>query len=170
MDRIPSLHLIGLSLCLGALAFAYLYLERTLGLEPCPLCVLDRFLFGTLAVVFAFAWLRNPDRRDRIGYDIGALGFCIGGLGVAGRHVYLQHAPAESLAECGAGFWDLMEQIGIEGAVASALRGDGDCGDIQWTFLGLSIPTLTLILFAVLFLITLVDIILAIRSKPMPGF
>ncbi len=149
----------GLLLCLGALAFAYFYLERTLGLEPCPLCVLDRILLGTLAGIFALAWLQQPNRRDRIGYDIGALVFSAGGLAVAGRHVYLQHVPPDTLGDCGAGFWHLMEEIGIEGAVASALRGGGDCGAIQWTLFGLSIPTLTLILFGMLFLMALIDMV-----------
>ena len=165
MTRLPPLHLTGLLLCLGSLAFAYFYLERTLGLDPCPLCILDRILLGALAGIFALAWLQRPTRRDRIGYDIGALVFAAGGLGVAGRHVYLQHMPPDTLGDCGAGFWYLMEQIGIEGAVASALRGDGDCGDIQWTFLGLSIPTLTLILFGVLFLMALFDMIEASLQK-----
>ncbi len=167
MSRAHPLHLIGLLVCLASLAFAYFYLQQALGLEPCPLCVLDRIIFVALAIVFALAYFQQPNRRDRIGYDIGALVVTAGGLGVAGRHVHLQYFPVEGMGNCGAGFWSLLDRIGIEGAVASALQGEGDCGEIQWTFLGLSIPTLTLGIFIFLFLLALVDMIQAIRQPPM---
>lgn len=163
-----SLHLYGLGACLAALGFGYLYLERVLGLEPCPLCILDRIVLWTLAGVFALAHFQGPDRRDRIGYDIGAMLIAAVGLGVAGRHVYLQTLPPGSLGECGAGFWYLAEQAGMEAAVAAALRGTGDCGEVQWTFLGLSIPALTLGVFVVLFALALADMVQAIRSRPGP--
>ena len=165
-----SLHLYGLGVCLAALGFGYLYLERVLGLEPCPLCVLDRIVLWTLAGVYALAHFQRPEKRDRIGYDVGLLLIAAIGLGVAGRHVYLQTLPPGSLAECGAGFWFLAEQSGMEAAVAAALRGTGDCGEVQWTFLGLSIPALTLGVFMVLFALALVDMIQAVRSRPGPGF
>ena len=165
MSRIPNLHLVGLVICVAALAFGYLYLERTLGLEPCPLCILDRFIFIALAIIFALAYFQRPGARDRIGYDIGALVMSLGGTAIAGRHVYLQNHPPDTLGDCGAGFWHMLDQIGLEGAVASALQGGGDCGTIQWTFLGLSIPALTLGLFVVLFLLSLVDMIDAIRKR-----
>ncbi len=165
MRRTQNLHLLGLVICVAALAFGYLYLERTLGLEPCPLCILDRFAFMALAVIFALAYFQRPGARDRIGYDIGAGVISLAGTGIAGRHVTLQNRPPDTLGDCGAGFWHLFDQIGLEGAVASALRGSGDCGDIQWTFLGLSIPTLTLGIFVVLFLLSLADMIDAIRKR-----
>ncbi len=165
MRRIQNLHLLGLVICLAALAFGYFYLERTLGLEPCPLCILDRIIFIALAGIFALAYFQRPKAGERIGYDVGTLVISLGGVGIAARHVYLQNRPADALGDCGAGFWHLLDQVGLEGAVASALQGGGDCGSIQWTFLGLSIPTLTLGLFAVLFLLSLTDMIDAIRNR-----
>lgn len=165
MSRIPSLHLVGLAICLAALAFGYFYLEQTLGLEPCPLCILDRIIFAALAVIFALAYFQRPNTGERIGYDIGALIISLGGVAIAARHVYLQNRPADTLGDCGAGFWYLLDRVGLEGAISSALQGGGDCGSIQWTFLGLSIPTLTLGLFVVLFLLSLTDMIDAIRKR-----
>lgn len=165
MRRASNLHLVGLIICLAALAFGYFYLERTLGLEPCPLCVLDRIVFIALAVIFALAYFQRSNRGERIGYDIGATIMSLGGVGIAWRHVYLQNRPADTLGDCGAGFWHMLDKIGLEGAVASALQGSGDCGVIQWTFLGLSIPTLTLGLFVVLFLLPLTDMVDAIRKR-----
>ena len=167
IPRTQIYHLAALALCLLSLAFAYLYLERSIGLEPCPLCILDRIVFIALAVIFALAYFQRPGKRDRIGYDIGALAVTGAGLGIAGRHVYLQTQPADALGDCGAGFWYLLDQIGMEGAVASALRGTGDCGEIQWTLFGLSIPMLTLTMFGVIFLLSLTDLVCACRSDPL---
>ena len=64
MQRPFSLHLIGLVLCLAALAFAYFYLEKTLGFEPCPLCILDRF-------VFALWFQTEDDAREPIETEPG---------------------------------------------------------------------------------------------------
>ena len=166
MSRTSHFHLAGCAICLAALAFGYFYLQRTLGFEPCPLCLLDRFVFAALAVIFALAYFQFPGKRDRIGYDIGAMVVSLGGTAIAGRHVYLQHYPPTGLGDCGAGFWYLLDQIGIEGTITSALQGRGDCSEIQWTLAGLSIPTLTLILFVVLFLLPLADMICAIRQHP----
>ena len=165
MRRTSDLHLIGLVICLGSLAFGYFYLEQALGLEPCPLCILDRIIFIALAAVYALAYFQRPNAGERIGYDIGALIVSLGGVGIAARHVYLQNRPADALGDCGAGFWYLLDRIGLEGAVSSALRGDGDCGEIQWTFLGLSIPSLTLGLFVILSLLSLTDLIRAIQNR-----
>ena len=129
------------------------------------MCILDRFVFATLAVIFALAIFQQPEPRERIGYDIGAATIAAGGLLISGRHVWLQIHPPEGLGNCGAGFWHLLDRIGVEGAIASALQGSGDCGSIQWTFLGLSIPALTLGLFAILFLLSLVDMIDVIRKR-----
>ena len=166
MPPARPLHLPALGVCLAALGFGYLYLERVLGLEPCPLCILDRIVLWTLAAVFALACFRRLGRRGRIGCDAGALLLAAAGLGVAGRHVHLQTLPPGALSECGAGFWYLADSVGMGAAVAAALRGAGDCGEVQWTFLGLSIPALTLGVFMVLSTLALIDMIRAVRSRP----
>ena len=160
-------HAAGLAVCLGSLAFAIVYLEGMLGLAPCPLCVLDRILFWILAGIFALAALRNPQRAERIGYDALGGAVALVGIAVTVRHIQLQAAPAPGLGDCGAGFWDLFEAIGFEGAVAAALQGSsGDCGAIQYTTLGLTLPQQTFGLFLFLFALVLVDVIQALRRRP----
>ena len=56
----------------------------------------------------------------------------------------------------------------MEAAVAAALRGTGDCGEVQWTFLGLSIPALTLGVFVLLLALALIDLLRTARSRPGP--
>ena len=51
-----SLAFFGFSICVAAMLFAVLYLEHTLFLDPCPLCILDRVVIIALAVIFLIAW------------------------------------------------------------------------------------------------------------------
>ena len=169
MDMPPARirYFAGLAVCLTALAFAGLYLEGMLGLEPCPLCVLDRILFWILAGVFALAAFRNPPRIERIGYSIAAFAVAAAGLAVTARHIQLQAMPPQGLGDCGGGFWDLFETVGLEGAVAAALQGtSGDCAAVQYTTFGLTLPQQTFAVFLVLLTLALIDFIQALRRAP----
>ena len=46
---------IGLSIVVAALAIAVLYFEIHLGLQPCPLCIVDRVILGCIAFIFIIA-------------------------------------------------------------------------------------------------------------------
>ena len=156
----------GLGICLASLAFAVLYLEGVVGLEPCPLCVLDRILFWILAGVFALAAFQNPPRHERIGYDIGIFVFAAAGIAVTARHIQLQSQPLQGLGDCGAGFWDIMEKAGLERAVSQALQGSSDCGTIQYEMFGFTLPQMTQAVFGVLLLIAVADFVQALRHRP----
>ena len=55
-----SLTFLGLVICIASMLFAVLYLERTLFLDPCPLCILDRVVIISLGVLFSLAFLHGP--------------------------------------------------------------------------------------------------------------
>jgi disulfide bond formation protein DsbB len=81
------------------------------------------------------------------------------GLAVAGRHIWLQHLPADKVPECGAGLSYMLETLPLHETLRQILHGSGECAAIQWSFLGLSIPEQTLILFFVLAGVVLVQIL-----------
>lgn len=141
---------IGLLLIVAAMLFAVFYLEGVLYLEPCPLCILDRVVLTAIGLVFLLAALHNPGRAGQRGY--AGLNLLLVGLGgaVAGRHVWLQHLPADKVPECGAGLDYMLETLPLHQTLKKVLQGSGECADEQWTLLGLSIPEQTLLLFAVL--------------------
>lgn len=150
---------LGLLVCVASLLFAIFYLERTLYLDPCPLCIIDRVILTCMGVVFLIAMLHNPSRLGQRIYGIVNLMVVVTGIAVAGRHVWLQHLPADEVPECGAGLSYMLENFPLHKTLQKVLQGSGECAEIQWEFLSLSIPEQTLILFVVLASIILVQII-----------
>lgn len=141
----------GCALCAALLATA-LYFQHVMGLEPCPLCIFQRVFVIALGAVMLLAAIHNPARTGRRVY--GALVLLFAGLGVvvAGRHVWLQSLPPEQVPACGPGLDYMLENFPLTQALALVFKGSGECAEVQWTFLGLSIPGWTLLVFAGLFL------------------
>jgi disulfide bond formation protein DsbB len=141
---------LGLLIVVAALLFAVYYLEGVLYLEPCPLCIIDRVVLTGIGLVFLLAAAHNPGRTGQRVY--AGLNLALVGLGaaVAGRHVWLQHLPEDQVPECGASLEYMLETLPLHQTLRKVLQGSGECADVQWTLLGLSIPEQTLLLFAAL--------------------
>ncbi len=133
-------------ICAGSLGFAY-YAQFGLGLEPCPLCILQRLTLMGLGVVVLLATLHHPAGWGARAY--GALIGLIAGVGaaIAARHVWLQHLPPEETPRCGPGLDYLLETLPLSEIVREVLTGSGECANVDWTLLGLSMPEWTLLLF-----------------------
>jgi disulfide bond formation protein DsbB len=122
-----------------------LYAQYVLLLDPCPLCVFQRIATILLGAVFLLAALQNPGRigsRIYAGLVFLAAG---GGVGVAGWHVYLQNLPADKVPSCGPGFEYIMENFALLEAFSLIFKGSGECADVVWRLLGLSMPTWVII-------------------------
>jgi disulfide bond formation protein DsbB len=78
--------------CTSLLCFG-LYLEHIKGLEPCPLCIFQRIAFITIAFIAFVAAIHNPKRFFVRAYNIILIIVSIGGAGIAGRQIWLQHLP-----------------------------------------------------------------------------
>ena len=130
-----------------ALMVTALTMQHVLGLEPCPLCIFQRMFVIALGVVMLVAALHDPAQIGRRIY--GALIVVLGVLGlvVAGRHVWLQNLPADQVPECGPGLEYMLEAFPLMEALSLVFRGSGECADVQWVFLGLTIPGWTLVVF-----------------------
>lgn len=122
-----------------------LYAEHVLMLMPCPLCVFQRMAVIALGIVFLIAALHDPAGRGRYVYT-GLIGAAmLGGVAVAGRHVWLQHLPPGEIPSCGPGFDYIMESFPLSDALALIFTGSGECADIDWELFGLSMPAWVLI-------------------------
>lgn len=146
-------------LCFAAIAYAVGWLQLVGGFAPCPLCVVDRAAFALAGLVFLIAALHDPQRTGRRVYALAALAAVAVGLVSAGRHVWLQHLPAEQVPACGPSLGYLVTNFPLSETVDLVLRGSGSCAEIQWQFLGLSIPEWTLGLFVVLALFALATVV-----------
>lgn len=138
------------AVCFAAIAYAVGWLQMVRGLEPCPLCVVDRGAFAIAGVVFLIAALHGPGRTGRRLYALAGLVALAVGLASAGRHVWLQYLPAEQVPACGPSLGYMVSNFPLSEALDLLLRGSGSCAELQWQFLGLSIPEWTLGLFALL--------------------
>ena len=136
-------------LCIVAMLFAF-YLDRVLGLEPCPLCMTQRVLLAGCGVFALIAFAHGPGLLGRRVYTVFAGLFALGGAAVAGRHVWLQHLPEDLVPACGPGLAYMLETFPLSETLELILMGDGNCAEVVWTFMGLSIPEQTLLLFTAL--------------------
>ena len=136
------------------MAFA-LYLEHVQGLEPCPLCVFQRVGLIALGVISLIAFIHNPasNAMKRVYALLGSVGI-LWSAGVAGRHLWLQHLPADQVPACGPGLNYLVEVLPLKAVFEQVLTGSGECAAIDWTFLGQSLPFWSLIFFVVLALVS----------------
>lgn len=137
------------ALLCGVLIAVALFMEHVMGLEPCALCMLQRAaVIATGLVALVPAVIHPRGWGVRVWGALVSL-FSLSGLGLAWRQLWLQSLPAEEVPPCGPGYDYLRETFPLMDLVQMALEGTGDCAEVQWTFLGLSIPGWTWVFFAV---------------------
>lgn len=142
--------LVGFIACVGFIGYA-IYTQLHDGLAPCPLCIFQRIAFAALGLVFLIGALHGPRKAGgRRTYGLLALVAAIVGMGIAGRHAWLQQLPPSQMPSCGPPLSFMRETMGPMEVVKKVLTGSGNCGDVDWTFLGLSMPTWSLICFVAL--------------------
>jgi disulfide bond formation protein DsbB len=136
-------------LCAGLLGYGY-YLQYAKGLEPCPLCIFQRVCYAVLGLTSLIAAIHNPCRLGR-GFYAALSGIAaIAGLVFAGRQTWLQHLPPDQVPSCGPGLEYWMKTLSFGETLRKVFRGTGDCAEVNWTFLSLSIAEWSLLCFAAL--------------------
>jgi disulfide bond formation protein DsbB len=149
MRPAPRLIYLGIFLFCGGLIGFALYLQHSLGLEPCPMCILQRYAFIVVGVIALIAAIHNPALLGRRIYSALLVLMTATGGGVAVRHVYLEHNPPK-IFDCGADVGYMLESFPLTEALPMIFRGTGDCTKVLWRFLGLSIAEWSLICFVLL--------------------
>ncbi len=127
----------------GLLSFG-LYLQHGLGLEPCPMCIMQRYAFATAALIALIAGLHAPGRGGERVYAALIGASALTGGGIAARQSWMQLNPP-LIPECGPGLEFMLESFPLAQALPMIFRGAGDCTVIEWTFLGLSIANWSLV-------------------------
>ena len=138
-----SLQLIAL-VCFGLLGFG-LYLQHVVGLEPCPMCIVQRYV---MAIMLLLALLLATASRQGA-HSLGlVLMLPLGSFGafVAARQSWLQWYPPE-MYSCGRDFYGMIETFPLKRAIPMIFRGSGDCTRVDWTYLGLSIANWSFMVF-----------------------
>jgi protein dithiol:quinone oxidoreductase len=131
------------------------------GLEPCPMCIVQRYALILVAACALFAWViglkasKNsvPSMVQKI-FALLALLFAGGGAFVAARQSFLQWYPPEIMS-CGRDFYGMVETFPLKRAIPMIFKGSGDCTKVDWTFLGGSIANWSFVAFAAMVLVLL---------------
>jgi len=144
----------GAAVCATLLGFGY-YLQYARGLEPCPLCHVQRGFFYAVMAIFILAAVHGPRRTGGIVYGIAAALFAAGGATAASRQVWLQHLPADKVPQCGPDLFFMLENFPLGTTLQKLIQGTGECAQVDWTFLGFSIAEWSLAWFVVLALYAL---------------
>ena len=147
------------------MSFALFFLQRYMGFSPCPLCIFQRVGLIVMGIFAFLAFLFNPKRPlVRVLLMLGALLGMLWSVGVAARHVWIQHLPPDQVPSCGPGLDYWMDTLPIAQVFKEVFKGSGECAVIDWTFLGFSIPEMSLAFFGVLLLL----IVWAMRQAKFP--
>jgi protein dithiol:quinone oxidoreductase len=147
VSRVPSRRVVnagGFAACAALLAYA-LYAQYYLNLEPCPLCIFQRIGVALLGLAFLVAALSNARGAGRY-VNAALIGImALAAIGVAARHLYVQHLPPGAMASCGAPLATLLKFTPVLTVIRKVLTGSGECGEVNWRFLGLAMPAWVLL-------------------------
>jgi protein dithiol:quinone oxidoreductase len=139
----------GLAAVVGLMAYA-LYSQYVVGLEACPLCIFQRGAMVALGFVFLAAALNAPVGLGARAYAVLGILTAVTGAGISAWHVRLQNLPPEAVPACGPGFDYMFDAFPVLEAVRMVFTGSGECAEVNWSFLGLSMPAWVLIWFVLL--------------------
>ncbi|MCP5145400.1 MAG: disulfide bond formation protein B [Gammaproteobacteria bacterium] len=148
MKITPRLLFLAIALgCAALLGFGY-YLQFVQHQEPCPMCIFQRLAYFAVALIALVATVHGPAvMGTRIYGGLALIPAVIGG-GIAARQTWLQHLPPDQVPECGPGLDFMLEAYPLGEVIAKALKGTGECAEVGWRFLGLSIAEWSVICFA----------------------
>jgi disulfide bond formation protein DsbB len=148
--------------CVLLLAFG-LYLQHGVGLEPCPMCIVQRYALVLIAIV---SGLTAFARQKGLLITGASLLLLLSGFGafVAARQSWLQWYPPE-FASCGRDFYGMIETFPLQRAIPMIFKGSGDCSKVDWTFLGGSIANWSFLCFVAVGLTALVLIVRLARQR-----
>ncbi len=144
----------GFLITLGMIGTA-LFFQYYMELDPCPLCIVQRVIVLMLAVVFLLAFIQGPKSWGRRVYGFLLMLVSLTGLGVSGRHIWLQHLPKDQIPECGPGLEFWMNNLPATEVFEKLFKGTGECAEVVWSLFGLSIPEMTFIAFSLFFIYSL---------------
>lgn len=145
--------------CVLMLAFG-LYLQHVVGLEPCPMCIVQRY---ALVLVALFTGLAGVFRNSGLRFAGGLLALvsALGGAYTAASQSWLQWYPPE-VVSCGRDLYGMIETFPLKRALPMIFRGGGDCSKVDWTLFGLTLANWSFVAFTVL---SLLLITLLVRSR-----
>lgn len=138
--------LMGFLSCAGLMLTAF-YFQFVGGLDPCPLCISQRIMVVAVGLVMLAAAIHNPGPVGIRNYAVAAGLTALIGASISGRHVWIQHLPADEVPACGPGLSYMFQYFPLSDTLRAMVTGTGDCAKVDWTLLGFSMPFWVLVCF-----------------------
>jgi disulfide bond formation protein DsbB len=147
-DSIPRrwMSLLG-ALAVGGSFGTVLYLQHFMHQVPCPLCMVQRFIYFVMGALFFIAALHNAKPVGAKIYSVLIVLTSLSGVAVALRHIWIQHLPKDQVPACGPGLDYMLKNFPMSEVWQEILHGSGECAEKGWTFLWLGIPEWALVGF-----------------------
>jgi disulfide bond formation protein DsbB len=147
----------------GAILFIFLltlgfsfYLEYGQGLQPCPLCLFQRFINLLLCCIAFIAFVHRGQKLAKVIYALLVGLIALAGMALALRQVWLQHLPPGETPGCGASLSFMYEHMPFDRFFMAVLKGTGDCAEVKWQLINVSLPEWSAIFFGLISVTTLI--------------
>jgi disulfide bond formation protein DsbB len=134
--------------CASMVTYA-LYVQHVDFLDPCPLCILQRVAVMCIGAIGLLAAIHGPGKAGRWIYGVLLIFGGAVGMAISGRHLWLQNLPADQVPDCGMGLNYMLETMPVADVLREVFYGSGECAEVIWSFLGISMPGWTFIWYAV---------------------
>ncbi|NVJ64870.1 MAG: disulfide bond formation protein B [Gammaproteobacteria bacterium] len=159
------LNFLGAFICYQLLVTAY-YFQYVEFMDPCPLCIFSRVAIFSLGVVLLLNAIFQPRHESIWNKLFQILGmFCAAmGIWISAKHVWIQNLPEDQVMDCGAPLDLLMDVMPMSEVISTVLMGDGKCAEVNFEWLGLTMPGWMLLIFSVAFIVMTYRLVQAFRA------
>lgn len=148
--NLPSYRVVNLAQALASLVLmiiAVAYFENSLKLEPCYLCMTQRAFIIAIGIICVLAVVHNPRQLGQRIYAALSISMVILGGYFSGKQLWLQSLPEGQVPSCGIPVQYLFDNFSITEIITKLLQGDGNCAEVQWQLMGLSMPGWVMVSF-----------------------
>ncbi len=148
--KLPSYRTINLFQVFASFALIFIavaYFENSLNLEPCYLCVAQRGFILAIGIICGVSIVHNPRQFGQKIYAALSIIMVIFGIYFSGKQLWLQSLPESQVPSCGMPVEYLFDNFSIIKAITMLLDGDGNCAEVKWQLMGLSMPGWVMVSF-----------------------
>ena len=153
-----QIHLI-IFLIVGSLLGYAAYSMKILGLEPCTLCITQQFFYCLIGLSAFVSFLHNPGITVSRFYSFSLSLFSLAGIWISGRQVWLQGLPEDEVPLCGPPLEYIIDVFPFADVINALFMGDGNCAEIPWEFLSLSMAGWSLVWFLIILFLGLTSFV-----------
>ncbi len=149
--------------CFALLATGY-FMQYFMNLEPCPLCLVQRFFFYSVGIIALIGLIHGAAGIGNKLYSGLMALFALGGATVAARQLWLQSLPPDQIPSCVADFDFIINNFPILKAAETLWHGSPSCAEVTWRFLGLSIAGWAFIWFVIFVIVALIQMFRSFKT------